>query len=107
MRALATNLTPAYDLQISGAELRGLKGEPIWDYVTSIRHGNHVTGAILPATIPIEISVTCVLDRERLPPGPVRARMVIRDHLGQEHKSPKINFLDGANPPGSAPGGSG
>jgi hypothetical protein len=40
------------------------------------------------------VSVSITLDRSPLPPGPQVARVILRDHLGQRHKSRKITFQD-------------
>jgi len=95
MQAVVTNLTPAYDVRVVEAELRGVKGSAGWNAVTSFLPGKGgVAGAILPPDIPIDVSVNIVLDRPPLSPGPHTARVILRDHLGQTHRSPKVTFND-------------
>lgn len=46
-----------------------------------------------------------VIEREALPSGPHQARMIIRDHLGNRYRTPKVTFKDGnvGSPDGPQP----
>ena len=96
MQAVLTNLTPGYDVRIVEAEMQGVEGAISWNAITSFRPGRPggTAGATLPPNAPIDVSVNVVLDRPLLAPGPHVARVVLVDHLGQRHTSPKISFLD-------------
>ena len=95
MIAVLTNVTPNYDVQVREVQLRGIKGSVAWQHASSFEPGHgFVTGATLPADTPVDAHLIVVLERPSLPPGPHRARMVIKDNLGQQHKAPKMTFRD-------------
>jgi hypothetical protein len=102
LSCVATNLTPSYDVRIVGVRLRGVSGNPVWDAVTSWGPGGHTVGAELPPDRPVDVMLIVTLERGPLPPGPHVGRMVIRDHLGQQHRTTKVKFAD-VNQPSTPP----
>jgi len=44
---------------------------------------------------PVNVAVQVAIQRDLLPAGPKVARVVLVDHLGHRHKSPKVTFKDG------------
>lgn len=96
MPTMVTNLTQGYELRIASAEIRGIKGTVAWSSITSFPSAfqGGVSGAVLPPHTPVDVSVNVVIERDSLPPGPHRARVILRDNLGQNHRSPKLIFND-------------
>ena len=95
MQAVVTNLTDAYDLRLVEADIRGIKGTVAWTAITSFLPGKGgVSGAVLPAHVPVDLAVNVVIETSPLAPGPHKARIILMDHLGQRHRSPKVTFND-------------
>jgi hypothetical protein len=94
MRCAITNLTPAYDLQLRGAELRGIRSRlferPLTGRVHSVL-GHNVSGTILPADKPVEMWLHFGVTRT-LTPRARTGHVVLRDHLGNRYRSGRVHF---------------
>lgn len=104
LHCVATNLTPGYELRLVDVELRGVEGAEVWHAINSADpEFGMVTGAVLPADVPVEMMLIVVVERGALPDGPHSARMIVRDHLGNRYRTPKVSFRDAKMGAGLAP----
>jgi hypothetical protein len=94
VKCTATNLTPAYDLSLASAALRGIGGHEEWNSVLSYRPGvGQVNGAVLPPDTPIDLMLIVQITGAKVQPGKVAtARAVVSDHLGNHYRSRRIRF---------------
>lgn len=101
---LGHQLHSPLQLEVLATELRGIKGRAVYERALSWEaKGGWVSGVTLPPGTPVGLNLVVVVERDALPPGPKRARMVVLDHLGQHHRSPRVEFQD-ANHAAPGPG---
>ena len=95
MTCAATSVTPDLELHIVRVDVAKIKGEYMWSSVSSWEPARgHVEGATLRAHEPKDVWCNVVIARPSPPPGPLVARMVLRDNYGQNHRTAKIKFQD-------------
>jgi len=95
MPCAATNLTPNHQVQLMGVELRGVPGTEVMGTIQVYRPGDVGVTDTLRIGNPERAMLIVVIERQALPAGPHRAQMVVRDHLGNRYRSPKVTFKDG------------
>ncbi|HXN59260.1 MAG TPA: hypothetical protein VN886_02300 [Acidimicrobiales bacterium] len=105
MPCTVTNLTPGYDLKITGVEIRGVKGAEHWNAAQVFRPGDLGITETIRADVAERAMLMVVLERDPLPPGRHEARMIVRDNLRKRHLTPKVTFKDGnpGSPDGPSP----
>jgi hypothetical protein len=91
-RCVATNLTPNVDVSVLDVNLRGIKGNVSLGDMEFLDDGTPVGDETLTPHKPIGLRLNAIVACEPLPPGPKVVRVVIRDQLGQRHRSPKVTF---------------
>jgi len=93
VRCVITNLTPSYDLQLMGVELRGIRLGRFRRLVSQVQYigGQRVIGTVLPADTPVDLRLHLAF-KQRLPPGTKKARIVLKDHLGNGYRSRRMSF---------------